>query len=291
MNGCSGSSAVSQFAHEIMDAHGLNIHLHEFGKTELLIPNNNRYYDSAYDTLYKQNDGGGEDQKPNYDHVIVEAIKELNDETFSRGRVFYFKSNTQYLYPPHTVVQELKQTIHVKFGHMIRTNLLDRAICDIRDCFYGTKFGYPVFASNKTRTDLCFARRKVSDAIQAHVFDLDAFIYFLLYIQEYDEIARDELKDAIHPGSTQEYETLFAYEYTSSERIFQSSLQAWVELMRSLVDDINYDIVEALMRNSQNTRLPPLPHSELIDNIEQVKKKLKEYHLDSYIREDFSVSS
>ena len=45
------------------------------------------------------------------------------------------------------------------------------------------------------------------------------------------------------------------------------------------------------MRPYQNTRLPPRPHYELIENMDEVMIALKAHHLDSFAREDVSVFS
>ena len=68
-----------------------------------------------------------------------------------------------------TVAKALN-TLGVKFAYFYRYNILDYAVCMARDCFDSrTAYGYPVFSTNGTRTDLCMKRRTSDIKVKAHM--------------------------------------------------------------------------------------------------------------------------
>ena len=68
---------------------------------------------------------------------------------------------------------------------------------------------------------------------------------------------------------------LLAYEYSNDEVIFEKSVKAWANFIRSMVDHVNEDTIVTMMREGQNTRVPPSAHSAVIENIDEIVSAIR----------------
>ena len=86
-----------------------------------------------------------------------------------------------------------------------------------------------------------------------------------------------EYRQRVLPSQVQTYETLFAWQWTEDEEVFQASLDAWYSLMMSFVDPtvLSKDIIEAHLRPLQSSRSPPKPHRQQIYNYDEVLQVLQ----------------
>lgn len=158
-----------------------------------------------------------------------------------------------------------------RFSVLYRRNVLDRLVCQVRDCFYKSDGFFPVFAQNHSRTDLCFQRRQHKEIkTQAHLKvnklpeALDTSTFHL-----------ESLPIDMNTIRPQAYEDLFEFEYTTDETVFRSSIRSWTSLLETMLDNVKEDIVEETLRPMMGTRTPPGPHSDVIDNFEEVAAALK----------------
>ena len=122
-------------------------------------------------------------------------------------------------------------SLGASYSGIYRQNVLDRCICEVRDCFYAAKdFGFPVFAANGTRTDLCFERREHPEIrIQARITDGHGCIaYGEKLVQEVQRYS---------PNSSVTAEHLFEFESSSDEDAFESSIDQWMVFLRPLLKE------------------------------------------------------
>ena len=290
--GCSGSSALIKFSREVLTAHGITM---ATGDEEIFYRHKNRYWDTAVNKLidegYATHDDIAEkavpqdlhatEAYPYFDKVIVEAV----DQTIlSHGnKTLLFKSKPpKVLQQRNCTVAKALNKLGVKFAYFYRHNILDFAVCMARDCFNSRRqYGYPVFATNGTRTDLCFKRRRSDIKVKAHM-NVNNLVE---YIHDEESSRRQSIKvlrNFTEAGEAFVNEELYAYEYTSDEDTFVKSLQLWTKLL-SFATDIDETILTRLMKQYQN-KLQLRPHSDVIANINEVTSVLKDAGLDHYIR-------
>jgi len=271
---CSGSSAANLFAVEILNAHG--VQTQKIDNYEQLVRKKNHFYYNASKTL-KELHG----DEPDYHEVIIESMKNLKQEANVNGSVLYFKANTDLVLGNNLLSSMVD--MGVVFGHLYRENILDQKICTVIDCF-DQQTGYPV-NDNGNKSELCFKRRRHPD------IKLKVHLNPWILVKEMKarkkklNIHVQSFKQLIAPAESQTTEDMFAYEYTADENAFQQSLKAWASISRSMLD-IDENILENLMRKYQNTRTPPAPHSNIIENYDEVARVLKKVipPMDSYLR-------
>jgi len=284
MDGCSGSSATYRFTIKLLEAHGVHIGYNITDKSELLKPAKNPFYDSVQQTLEKKYQSGILPSKPTYNDIMLESLIEMHHKYQQNDENLFFKANQQFLYTIgslNTLFNQLLQN-NSKFASLYRANIVDHAICSIRDCFGDTEdIGYDVFATNGTRSDLCFKRRFVNDETKVHISNTHEFIHYLQRI-EHRRIRQQQHLEMILPSTEQSMEDLFAYEYSNDEVVFEKSVKAWANFIRSMVDHVNEDTIAMLMRENQNTRMPPSAHSTVIENIDEVVSAIQE-HMPKYL--------
>ena len=290
--GCSGSSALIKFSREVLTAHGINM---ANGDQEILYPHYNRYWDTAVNKLIDEGYATPDDiaeraipqdlhateDYPYFDKVIVEAV---NQTISSHGnKTLLFKSKPpNILQVRNCTVAKALNTLGVKFAYFYRHNILDYAVCMARDCFNSRRqYGYPVFATNGTRTDLCFKRRTSDIKVKAHM-NVHNLVEYIHDGESSQRRSIEVLRNFTHAGQAFVNEELYAYEYTSDEDIFVKSLQLWTKLL-SFATDIDESILTRLMKKYQN-KLQLRPHSDVIANIHEVTSVLKDAGLDHYLR-------
>ena len=199
MKACSGSTATFQTSKKILKAHGVKFIVAHW---ELYKPHRNyRYKDAKIKLINELQDrlppemGEEElwkfDSEPAMDSlttnlyddsfvkvedVLIESMRMMIEDAKQVNRVLFFKNER------HGLTSRLKEELGATFGHVVRRNVLDRAICMARDCFNGldsnndNTTGYPVmvFPNSDTintaggdatpptiqHTNLCFKRRE-----------------------------------------------------------------------------------------------------------------------------------
>merc|ERR1712086_970810 len=167
---------------------------------------------------------------------------------------------------------------------MYRKNLLDRVVCSIRDCFPGcSACGYPVFAVNGSKANLCFKRRETGAKIKAHIGSIESMIK---HIRHGEKQLQGKLKAFDFPFQVT-YEDLTGLEYTDEDSVWDTSLNAWTRMFSTYVAN-NWTSEDAkllndMMRPMRNTRNIS-HHEDLIQNNEEVFEALRKAGMGGYIR-------
>ena len=273
-DGCSGSTAAQDLLREILKAHGLNISRSPF---EPMKRKNNKYWGEARKNLEER----GEDMV--HSNVLMEAMKLMHLDAQSRQEVLVVKSGSLPFLHNFAKFEQMG----MKFTFLYRWNALDRCVCMVRDCFAkDMNYGFPVFASNGTKSDLCFSRRAADEEIKA-VFHHGRALPCVREMASRAEMTIQNITRLPFVEKEVSYEDLFAFEYSSEERVFNASLVAWESFVGPLLDEdeVNAAIIETILRREQDSRLPPKRHSDVIYNVAEVKKELYEdKEVQHYIR-------
>lgn len=213
--GCSGSTFVIKRTRDILDAHGYSV---DFGRIEAYRQEVNKKYDEAKKFL------------PNtatHAETVAHATLMLNDDSFQAGLVTLFKWQREKL----NILLEKAGPENVKVATMVRGNPLDRLICQIKDCFpRGLAIGYPVFAGNGSRADLCFDRRYGEYGKTLAHFDSRKLSEMIHRLQREKRSIEQKKKEF---GAVT-YEELMAFEFTDDEHVFKASMKAWHSLVSPL---------------------------------------------------------
>mmetsp|Transcript_5419 Transcript_5419/g.12327 ORF Transcript_5419/g.12327 Transcript_5419/m.12327 type:complete len:484 (+) Transcript_5419:42-1493(+) len=290
--GCSGSSSLTDFLERILTAHGLSIMQDEFNG-EIFYAAKNIYWDSAVQKLIQE--GGIPDtfaeekaqnpdktkNKPYINKVILEAVNQTILSAAGNNQTLLFKSKPPSVLTSQncSVAKSLKE-MGVAFAYLYRSNILDQAVCEVRDCF-NPGIGYPVLATNGTKTKLCMRRRKVSVKVKAHM-NISRLVNFI-HDRERKLLGNIEaLREFTESGKAFANEELYAFEYTSDEDTFAKGLDAWTKFL-SFAIDVDETILTDFMRRHQGT-LQLKPHTEVIANINEVMTVLEEAGLSLYLR-------
>merc|ERR1719232_1649532 len=259
-HGCSGSTATMKTAKQILRAHGFDIF-----KTnkEMYRSDRNKYFEAAKEELVKSGV-----TKPSKNSILLKSFTLMNEIATKNGQVVMSEVTNEEL------IQDLKKTKNALFGHMYRQNILDKAICATRDCFPLSKriSSYPVAIKNGTyeQTDLCFSRREHPEIeVKANFSSISK-----LRKQMHGSIKKSKnfkkwANSYIAPSKSQAYEDLFAFEYTSNETVFESSVRAWDSFLKSM--DLDIKIIAKTLRSMQNTRSAPKSHDKLIHNFKELE--------------------
>lgn len=167
------------------------------------------------------------------------------------------------------------------FGTMYRENVLDKAVCAVRDCFQDT-FGYPVFAVNVTKTNLCFKRRQSDAKIKVFINDTGKMVK---YIRSREENSQNHFKAFDFPFKVK-YEDLTGFGYTDEESVWEASWDTWSRMLSTYVDNWTSEdakILNDMMRPMRNTRNISY-HEDVIQNYDEVFEALRQAGMGGYIR-------
>ena len=279
--GCSGSSAFVQMTRELIDAHGYHA---LGGKSEITKPQKNKYYESAKQKLLLA--GNKEGHKLSKNRIVQEAMNQTILNAESRNQTVVFKVN------PHNMglildEQHGLRLMNVKFVQFYRSNYLDHALCEVRDCMVrGKPLGYPVFATNGTRTDLCFFRRKKINKhikVQAYFTNPTVLVDYLKHWAERLEKEQSTIPySKLSTGERFSAEDLYGFEYTHDAQVFERSKVEWMRLLSYTIDEPNEDVVVNFLKKYQGS-LTLHPSKDLIYNYDEVVNALKDGGIDYYL--------
>ena len=272
--GCSGSSALVHLTRELLRAHGF---LTLEGKSEIIKPEKNKFYESAKQTLAPNG------EKVSKTKVVREMMHQTLQHVEDSDMTAIFK-----LGPRKTAIafgENGLLELGVKFIHFYRSNLLDHVLCEVRDCqLRGKRVGYPVFPANGTRTDICFGRRRTHVKVKAYL-NVSATV---AYMKHWDERMAGEQAslpyDRLETGERYSAEDLYGFEYTQDEDMFDRSRSEWMRLLSRVIDSPDETTVNDFLRKYQGTRTPH-PHYDIIYNYAETVAALKEAQLDHYLIE------
>lgn len=272
MSSCSGSTFVTATVKKILSAHGYDVVEWKFPWVqELGRPQGNPYFKRVKELAPP---GTSELE------IIGNATVMYHQQQFDRGKTLLFKWG-EYIFDHFAdgVGRE-----NVLFGGVVRENVLDLLICHIRDCFgTGTPqpLGYPVFAANGSKADLCFGRRNAGEGGRTKAYIHPQASGGLV---EYLHGRARHVKTFKAQFGPITSESLLAFEYTDDRRTFAASMAAWCLLAGRFVgSSLDCGIVEDMFRPHISSRSISY-HEDVIDNFEEVFETLRGAGLGGYIR-------
>jgi hypothetical protein len=142
-----------------------------------------------------------------------------------------------------------------------------------------------VIASNGTKTDLCFERRFQKD-VQVKAF-LEQPYACVKWCMDQVALSEEKLRDLIFPSQMTSTESLFQFQYSSSDVVVYRSKTAWTKLLKSFLgDQMKKNKILGVLRVHKNSKHPPGPHESVIQNMDYVLEELKaaEEPFESFVR-------
>merc|ERR1712157_507541 len=156
-----------------------------------------------------------------------------------------------------------------------RNNVLDRYVCNVRDC-WAHDGSYSVDLSGK-KTDLCFQRRKSEVKTKAFL-DTTRLPSRLRELIDIKTKTLNRLQEhGVTLGSQQvfSFDLLYGYENQKSGPALFKSVRAWQKLMKCFGVEVLFKRITNVLRPDVGS-LPFPPHSQTIYNIDQVYQKLSQ---------------
>ena len=176
-----------------------------------------------------------------------------------------------------TAVVNTFKALQVRFGKVRRTNLLDRLVCQARDCLISDTVGMSVDA-NGSKSTVCIKRRKATAQIQTF-----AWLNTFALLKRFSTVDASNLWEAhdsdVAQTRTYSFELLSQYEHIvesrdRSEQLFFESFAEWKGFLNEALEgqSLNESYLSAILRETQGTRPPPPPHSNVIYNHVEVRE-------------------
>jgi len=251
---CSGSTFVQHTAIELLRAHGLNIYF--TGTYESLKPQKN--------VLYQKSPKKG----------MADAMATYASRAQKSGGVLVFKAEPNKLENDPSIASAMvKYSAHA--AHVYRSNVLDQAICKVRDCFpqhFGVavdQFGSPSSA--------CFKRRSDGKVIEKAHLKAEQLVQFVNEtMQRQIHLPAEILAWGFPRTESVAYEDLAAFQYGATDYNscdLACSLRAWCRLLMSWDVAVDSGVVESYLLNvvkTETVHKPPGRHIETIDNLHEV---------------------
>jgi len=275
--GCSGTTAIGGYIRRIIRGHGFD-YLKEGALFEFLHtnknPKQNKWKNKFYHEILKEENISSSAEDENYEEVMVESIKRAQARATESGVFFFFKADEGRIGRYRGLKDEL-DSIGASYSGVYRHNVLDRCICEIRDCFNAAKdFGFPVFAANGTRTDLCFQRRHHPEIkIQARITDGHGCIAAgEKFVQE---VQRHSL------NSTVTTENVFEFENSFDEDAFERSIEQWMVFLRPLLKQhLSRHVIAQVLEEHRGSRLASSTQESKVYNYDELKNELEDTNED-----------
>lgn len=266
--GCSGSSFVLGAIRDFLQSRGYDV---EKKYPEIYKPQNNSMFELAKELAPKES---------RTIDIIVNATLMLKQEAFQNGQTVVYKWGDGGILKP--LMQRTRGDL--LFGYMYRKNILDKVVCSVKDCFSGSAFGYPVFAVNGSKANLCFNRRE-SGAAKTKAY-IDSIESMVERIRHLEKVLQGKLKAFDFPFQVT-YEDLTDFEYTDEDSVWSTSLNAWTRMLSTYVANNwtseDTKLLKDMMHPMRNTRNMS-HHEDVIQNYQEVFEALRKAGMGGYIR-------
>ena len=224
------------------------------------------YKNKYYHDIVEEHNMTKEEAIESYDELIIESIKRAQKVAIESSSLLFFKANVQQY---EKIRSKLDDLDGVSYAGVYRENFLDRCICMVRDCFREAKdFGTSVFGNNGTESDLCFGRRKHPEVnVQAYFTNVKGCL------------AEDETRVNFIRERGFAYfssENLLLFESSMNYSDFQSSVNAWMEFLKPVLqDELDRDLVASALEEGRGTMMEASSQESKVYNYEQVKEVLR----------------
>ena len=280
--GCSGTTSIGSYIRSIIKAHGLQ-HLprvtFEFLNAHKKNPRTNKYKNIYFQQIINERNISIEQAKDNID-IILQSIQRAQIDAIKSESFMFFKASApQY----NLLYQNLTNYLmNVSYAGVYRKNVLDRCICMVRDCFQEAQgYGNAVVALNENTTtdgtggetieitDLCFNRRKHPDVnVQANFTNVTGCIME-------DQGRVDYLKLQRNVFDSFSSESLFQFEESMNEDVFQNSIIQWMNFLRPMMGHaLHREIVASVLQKDRGVRSESSSQESKVYNYDQVKEEL-----------------
>mmetsp|Transcript_49921 Transcript_49921/g.98627 ORF Transcript_49921/g.98627 Transcript_49921/m.98627 type:complete len:331 (-) Transcript_49921:402-1394(-) len=278
MEGCSGSTFVQQLARKLLFAHGITAR----GPLEMLNPC------ASWEPHCKEQDIF-------WDHTTSENVTQAHshlEKSLEKAVSFMHKKNRVFMskvtfntIKTNTPLREKLLKLKVTVAVVIRSNVLDVAVCQVRDCFgdEGYLCGHSVDIAGN-RSDMCFARRDHPEVITMAKFDAKCLV---------EKLSSDWFTGVRYPDSVQDdmkilstnycnpitYEDLMAFQTNNhgalrtSHREFERSVLGWSALLLCWGVTPVQAHIAAVLRPTAETRSPS-SHDRTIFNADEIRSAL-----------------
>jgi len=267
-SGCSGSTFTISVIRMFLERHGYQVAWGdgELYNPEVYKPHKNRMFAMAQELAPPRSS--------NMD-IIINATVMLHQDEVQKGRISIYKMEKHFIQP---LIKRAKGDL--LYGIMKRWNILDKVVCKVRDCFGVEGIGYPVFAVNGTKTDLCFKRRTTHEKTKVYILDTRKMI------KKIHNLELDINSSTAGFPVRVTYEDLTEFQNTDDENVWKVALDAWTRLMKVYVDSWTSEddnILHHMMFSMRNTRNISY-HEDVIQNYEEVFEALRKAGMGKYIR-------
>ena len=282
--GCSGSSSIIKTLTTLLRC--LNVSIALFGDHESLKPEKNSFYIAMQGRVSKNTHLNREWPIARTAALTQNAslrgwplvIAAMDAYAASRNTTFLIKGEPE----PGTAGggQIYVGRKRGRFSFAYRNNVLDRTVCNIRDCFptVGERrsLQYPTLDGN--RSNVCFARRKhnVSGVYQAHL-DAPHLVQSLKGMQKHHEAEVEYVRKGTgYKGTPQSMETLMQFTQSQAEGTaskLNASSFAWSTILTDFKVPHNISRVRACLAPKVGT-FSPGSQRKAIHNWEEVASVL-----------------
>lgn len=262
MDGCSGSSTTGHMLRDLIKC-----------------TSGWEYYDSEDGEAFKEKKNPWfqklQDAHPDWNntHLWRETLGEWIDDVRSRNQTFYVDAthNSRLLIDP-----ELADLVrYIPIVPAWRTNLIDRAICTVKDCFDNGAIGHPVYKGE--RSELCFDRRRALK--EKEQLDYKVWLDVDTLQDHLDGLKQAPLSSVsgkkLPPGVT--YEKLMQVEYPDSNTTgeFEDGVQEWMTMLNGLqVPDVTAERVATCLQPRVGRWHRPWSHRDELENFDEVRDSL-----------------
>lgn len=288
--GCSGSSAMIHLAIEMLRRLGMNVTTGVKGMTgpdyEAFKPKKSRLLAELTERCNKGQTALAHKRRkrelhytsevswitdPEERECVARAEAEWIDRTVravqGRGQIWF--SNP----PPFTAATSSRlRALGGRVAVVYRQNVLDKLICEVRDCFGLKGKGMPRdAATGDEMIDLCIDRRKSSVAVKAELF-IDRLGHHLKRYQARNEVDWEGLQTDWDGAERVSYEDLMAFQSGG----MQESVKAWQAVFFAWGCDFTRARVEQMLRDTGlvDSRPAPADHATTVYNWNEVRDYL-----------------
>ena len=181
--------------------------------------------------------------------------------------------------------REVRDTLHrfgLRFVHLWRSNVLDHRTCAVKDCFAHFGDNYNVYHGE--RSQLCFARRHIPDP---HEYRAHLDTAGLADTLRGDIQATASDHERLQPGELApfrllEYETFVRVQYPHANTTcdFDAGVDEWHALLSLMGAGVSRDVVSRCLAPRVGTYHRPGPHTDVLDNYDEVEAALCSTPLD-----------
>jgi hypothetical protein len=266
VDGCSGSSAVGYFLRKIAAAHGMNssgpdiFEFFYFGRSSTTNELKNPFFHEIQD----RDESLGLHRSKH--QMMIESV-EVALRTFNEANeLLIVKAKVNQYKRYHEGLDYLNPTYYGVY----RENTLRKCICMIKDDCFFPKYkdaGYPVFAQNGTKSNVCSQRRDIPNLhIQIMLKNVTHCVV---------ENSNSELMELPIPKISEE--ELFLFEYSDDEDVFMDCVKRWSNILEMNWSPsgivVREEIIIQTLRPHQNTRTFK-PYQDEVYNYDEIKDDL-----------------